>query len=94
MGSVKRFLLMYAAILGLFYGMFSVLSYNSIQIKIEKLEVLEEEYLEKELKGDVPYTLKQQYTKEYQEYDRLQNRLQSFWMKWVFDFPDSKSPKN
>ena len=92
MGSVKRFLLTYAAILGIFYGMFSVLSYNSIQIKIEKLEVLEEEYLEKELKGDVPYTFKQQYTKEYQEYDRLQNRLQSFWMKWVFDFPDFKKP--
>ncbi|WP_404449651.1 hypothetical protein LG307_08150 [Sutcliffiella horikoshii] len=69
-----------------------MLTYNSIQIKVEKLEILEEQYLEKELQGDVPYAFKQQYTKEYQEYDRLQNRLQSFWMKWVFDFPEFKKP--
>ncbi len=92
MGSVKKFLLLYTVIVGLFYGMFAVLSYNSIQIKIEKLEVLEEQYLEKEAQGEVPYSFKQQYAKEYHEYDRLQNRLQSFWMKWVFDFPEFKQP--
>jgi hypothetical protein len=78
--------------MGLLYGLFSVLSYNSIQIKMEKLEVLEEQYMKKEAEGEVPYSFKQQYTKEYQEYDRLQNRLQSFWMKWVFDFPEFKKP--
>ncbi|MGD6871896.1 hypothetical protein ACQCU1_06775 [Sutcliffiella horikoshii] len=83
---------MYAVILGLFYGMFSALTYNSIQIKIEKLEVLEEQYLEKDAQGEIPYAFKQQYAKEYNEYDRLQNRLQSFWMKWVFDFPEFKKP--
>ncbi|ART76051.1 hypothetical protein B4U37_08400 [Sutcliffiella horikoshii] len=83
---------MYAVILGLFYGMFSALTYNSIQFKIEKLEVLEEQYLEKDAKGEIPYAFKQQYAKEYNEYDRLQNRLQSFWMKWVFDFPEFKKP--
>ncbi|TYS70879.1 hypothetical protein FZC76_02990 [Sutcliffiella horikoshii] len=92
MGSVKKLLLMYVAIMGLLYGMFSVLSYNSIQIKMEKLEVLEEQYLKKEAEGEVPYSFKQQYTKEYLEYDRLQNRLQTFWMKWVFDFPEFKQP--
>lgn len=92
MGSVKKFILMYAVLLGIFYGLFSLLSFNSIQIKIEKLEVLEQELIEKESKGEVPYTFKQQYTKEYVEYDRLQNRLQSFWMKWIFDFPEFKKP--
>ncbi|MCG1020347.1 hypothetical protein [Sutcliffiella horikoshii] len=92
MGSFKKFLLMYGIILAMFYGMFSVLSYNSIQIKIEKLEILEEEYLKKEAQGEVPYSFRQQYNKEYQEYDKLQNRLQSFWMKWVFDFPEYKKP--
>ncbi|MGD6782304.1 hypothetical protein ACQCT3_12125 [Sutcliffiella horikoshii] len=83
---------MYVVILGLFYGMFSILTYNSIQIKIEKLEVLEEQYLVKDAQGEVPYSFKQQYAKEYHEYDRLQNRLQSFWMKWVFDFPEIIKP--
>ncbi|MEA3321785.1 MAG: hypothetical protein U9Q88_17485 [Bacillota bacterium] len=92
MGNVKKFLLLYVAFMGLLYGLFSVLSYNSIQIKMEKLEVLEEQYMKKEAEGEVPYSFKQQYTKEYQEYDRLQNRLQSFWMKWVFDFPEFKKP--
>ncbi|NMH73188.1 hypothetical protein HF078_08900 [Bacillus sp. RO2] len=92
MGNVKKFLLLYVAFMGLLYGLFSVLSYNSIQIKMEKLEVLEEQYIKKEAEGEVPYSFKQQYTKEYQEYDRLQNRLQSFWMKWVFDFPEFKKP--
>ncbi|KPB04278.1 hypothetical protein [Bacillus sp. CHD6a] len=92
MGNVKKFLLLYVAIMGVLYGMFSVLSYNSIQIKIEKLEVLEEQYMKKEAEGEVSYSFKQQYTKEYQEYVRLQNRFQSFWMKWVFDFQEFKQP--
>ncbi|WP_226680847.1 hypothetical protein [Sutcliffiella horikoshii] len=83
---------MYTMIMGLFYGMFAMLSYNSIQLKIEKLEVLEEQYIKKEADGEVPYSIKQQYAKEYHEYDRLQNRLQSFWMKWVFYFPEFKKP--
>ncbi|KMJ58359.1 hypothetical protein AB685_10705 [Bacillus sp. LL01] len=92
MGSLKKLLLMYGMVLTLFYGVFSVLTYNSIQIKMEKLEVLEQEYIIKEEQGEVPYAFKQQYGKEFKEYERLQNRLQSFWMKWVFHFPEFKKP--
>jgi hypothetical protein len=79
-------------VLSIFYGMFAVLTYNSIQIKIEKLEILEQEYIKKEQQGSVPYAFKQQYTREYMDYDRLQNRLQSFWMKWIFEFPEFREP--
>ncbi|MBM7621563.1 hypothetical protein JOC95_003452 [Bacillus tianshenii] len=82
-------LLLLASIL---YGALAALTYNTIQIKIEKLDVLEQELMEKEKQGEVSYSFKQNYKKEYDTYMHLQTRLQSFWMKWIFDFPEYKTP--
>lgn len=92
MRTVTKGLLVFFLISTIMYSLLAVLTYNSIQIKIEKLEVLEQELLEKEAEGNVPYAFRQIYQREYATYDRLQNRLQSFWMKWIFDFPEFKHP--
>ncbi|WP_417897044.1 hypothetical protein ABN702_11725 [Bacillus haimaensis] len=90
MGTPLKYILSLLLIASILYGGLAALTYNSIQIKIEKLEVLEQELLEKEKQGEVSYSFKQAYLKEYNTYVRLQARLQSFWMKWIFDFPDYK----
>lgn len=87
-----KYILTLLLIASILYGGLAALTFNSIQIKIEKLEVLEQELLDKEEKGEVSYTFKQAYLKEYNTYVRLQTRLQSFWMKWIFDFPEYKKP--
>jgi len=87
-----KYILSLLLIASFLYGGLAALTYNSIQIKIEKLEVLEQELLEKEEQGEVSYSFKQTYKKEYDTYMHLQTRLQSFWMKWIFDFPEYRTP--
>jgi uncharacterized protein YchJ len=91
-GSPLKYILSLLLIASILYGALAALTYNSIQIKIEKLDVLEQEMLEKEEQGEVSFYFKQNYKKEYDTYMHLQTRLQSFWMKWIFDFPEYRTP--
>ncbi|WP_078381194.1 hypothetical protein [Sutcliffiella halmapala] len=92
MRTAIKLLLLYFLTFTIIYGLLAVLTYNSIQVKIEKLELLEQELIEKQATGDVPYAFRQTYQREYNTYERLQNRLQSFWMKWIFNFPEFRNP--
>ncbi|WP_096154851.1 MULTISPECIES: hypothetical protein [Bacillus] len=92
MEEIRHMLLLLSFILLFFYGLLAGLTYTSIQTQIDKMEVLEEQYIQLEESGNTPYVFKQSYIREFTTYERLQSRMQSFWMKWIFDFPDFKSP--
>ena len=92
MEGIRHILLLLSFILLFFYGLLASLTYVSIQTQIDKMEVLEEQYKQLEDSGSVPYAFKQSYTREHTIYEKLQTRLQSFWMKWIFQFPEFKSP--
>ena len=92
MEGIRNMLLLLSFILLFFYGLLAGLTYVSIQTQIDKMEVLEEQYNELEEAGTIPYAFKQSYIREYTTYERLQSRVQSFWMKWIFDLPEFKSP--
>ena len=92
MEGVRHMLLLLSFILLFFYGLLASLTYVSIQTQIDKMEVLEEQYIQLEDSGSIPYAFKQRYTREYTIYEKLQTRMQSFWMKWIFQFPEFKSP--
>ena len=93
---MKKMLLNYFSIfiviILVFYSFFAVLTYKNIQTQIEKLELLEERYVQAEANGEVPFKLRQDYEIQYNTYERQLSRVHSFWMKWVFDFPDFKTP--
>lgn len=92
MGTPLKYILSLLLLASFLYGALAALTYNTIQIKIEKLDVLEQELMEKEEQGEVSYSFKQNYNKEYNTYLHLQTRLQSFWMKWIFNFPEYRTP--
>jgi hypothetical protein len=91
-GTPLKYILSLLLVASILYGVLAALTYNTIQIKIEKLDVLEQELLEKEEQGEVSFSFKQNYKKEYDTYMHLQTRLQSFWMEWIFDFPEYRTP--
>ncbi|WP_223700475.1 hypothetical protein [Sutcliffiella deserti] len=92
MSTVLKVILLYLLVTSTLYGLLAGLTYHTIQLKIEKMELLETEYIEKEAQGEVSYSFKQTYEKEYELYNRLQTLFQSFWMKWIFDFPEFRAP--
>ena len=89
---IRHMLLLLSFILLFFYGLLAGLTFVSIQTQIDKMEVLEEQYIQLEESGSIPYAFKQSYAREYTIYEKLQTRMQSFWMKWIFQFPEFKSP--
>lgn len=74
------------------YSFLAVMTYQNIQLQIVKLQQLEEQYDKREAQGEVPSKLRQDYERQYNTYQRQLSRVQSFWMKWIFDFPEFRSP--
>lgn len=79
----KPFLRVFLIVLVAYVAM-SSFSYYQIQKRAESLTALEEKIKQ----GEVEYSVKQQYKNDIVTYQRSQNLLQSFWLKYLFDFPD------
>ncbi|PYZ98945.1 hypothetical protein CR205_10350 [Alteribacter lacisalsi] len=76
----------------LYFGM-SYLSYQMILSSSDKLEQLEPAIIEAEEAGiTLPYPQRSEYRRTYELYHNAQNLLQSFWFKYVFEFPEYKEP--
>ncbi|TMW70329.1 hypothetical protein [Alteribacter natronophilus] len=76
----------------LYFGM-SYMTFQMIQSTGDKLETLEPALNEAEEQGiALPYVQRQEYKRTYELYHGAQNLLQSFWFKWVFDFPEYREP--
>ena len=85
----KKPFIIFAVLMAAFYGTLAFLTYNSIQVKIVKIERLHEEIqVELEENEEVSYTKRVAFNRELHQYDRLQNLMQSFWMKWLIDLPE------
>ncbi|RNA68595.1 hypothetical protein [Alteribacter keqinensis] len=75
------------------YGTLSYATYNLIWINAEKLETMEPEIIEAKEAGEtLPFRERYAYESTYNLYHKSQNLLQSFWMKYIFPFPEFTEP--
>lgn len=86
---IKKPLLSFIAILVILYSGFSYLTYQSIRTKEVKIAEMEKEvHATLEKNGELSFNDKKKYNSEVDIYVRSQGLLQSFWLKWIFDFEE------
>ncbi|UCZ53937.1 hypothetical protein LGQ02_03900 [Bacillus shivajii] len=82
-------LLLFISFMLAVYSLLAFLTYNHIEAKIDKIDTLHEEVQQVlDDDGELSYAQRSAYNREVDHYDKLQSLLQSFWMKWVFNFPE------
>ncbi|WP_096440014.1 hypothetical protein [Alteribacter populi] len=82
---VVPFLLIYVTLAYFTYGM--------INSSAEKLSVMEQEITEAEETGEVlSFQERNEYRRTYDLYYKSQRLIQSFWMRYIFDFPEFREP--
>ncbi|WP_096187597.1 hypothetical protein [Evansella halocellulosilytica] len=82
---LKGPLILFTVLIAALYSILSYHTYRSIEAKSIKIEALQEEV---ERSDEISSSKKASFNRELENYERLQSLLQSFWMKWVFDFPE------